>query len=169
LLYRLSFTGAAPYTLCSVPLGIAAGALDEFVIMARSKMAAQPGGPPRPMSELEHVHLSIAGASVAIDAASELILRDTQAMDSELRRGRLPTHDERILYRRNQSYAAVQAAHATNVLFEALGANGGDLATPIQRAWRDAHVIARHMSLAWPTTGAMYGQNALGLKPRGTY
>jgi hypothetical protein len=30
-------------------------------------------------------------------------------------------------------------------------------------------VIARHMSLSWTTTGAMYGQNQLGLKPRGTF
>jgi len=168
-LYRLTFTGAAPYTLCSVPVGIAAGALEDFTGIARTKMAAQPGGPPRPMAEIEQVQLAIAEAAVAVDAASELLLRDSAAMDAAVTRGQVPSKDDRILYRRNQSFAARQSAHATNVLFEAMGANGGDLASPIQRAWRDANVIARHMSLSWTTTGAMYGQNQLGLKPRGTY
>jgi alkylation response protein AidB-like acyl-CoA dehydrogenase len=168
-LFKLTFTGAAPYTLCSVPVGIAAGALDDFLDIARMKMASQPGGPPRPMNELPQVQMAIADASVAVDAASTLLLRDTEAMEDGLRQARLPTVDERMTYRRDQSFAANQAAHATTALFEAMGANAGDLASPIQRAWRDTHFIARHMSLAWPTTGAMYGQHRLGVKPRGTF
>lgn len=168
-LYRLTFTGAAPYTLCSVPVGIAAGALEDFTQIARAKMAAQPGGPPRPMAEIEQVQLAVAEAAVSVDAANELLLRDSASMDAAVARGQTPSQDERILYRRNQAFAARQSAHATNVLFEAMGANGGDLASPIQRAWRDANVIARHMSLSWTTTGAMYGQSQLGLKPRGTF
>ncbi len=168
-LYKLSFTGAAPYTLCSVPVGIAAGALEDFVEIARAKMASQPGGPPRPMAELPQVQLAIADASAAIDAASLLLLRDTEAMEATLQRSSLPTIDERITYRRNQAYAAGQSARAATALFEALGANAGDLASPIQRAWRDTHFVARHISLAWPMTGAMYGQHRLGLKPRGTF
>jgi alkylation response protein AidB-like acyl-CoA dehydrogenase len=121
------------------------------------------------MAEIEQVQLAIAEAAVAVDAAGELLLRDSAAMDAAVARGQIPSKDERILYRRNQSFAARQSAHATNVLFEAMGANGGDLASPIQRAWRDTNVIARHMSLSWTTTGAMYGQNQLGLKPRGTF
>jgi alkylation response protein AidB-like acyl-CoA dehydrogenase len=168
-LYRLTFTGAAPYTLCSVPVGIAAGALAEFVETARTKMATQPGGPPRPMAELAQVQMAIADASCAIDGALALLLRDTEAMDAGLARGILPTVDQRITYRRNQAYAANQSARAVAALFEAQGASAGDLSSPIQRAWRDTNFVARHMSLAWPTTGAMYGQHRLGLTPRGTF
>jgi alkylation response protein AidB-like acyl-CoA dehydrogenase len=168
-IYKLTFTGAAPYTLCSVPVGIAAGALKDFIEAASTKMATQPGGPPRPMHELAHVQLAIADASAAIDAATLLLTRDTEAMEAKLVRGILPTIDERITYRRNQAYAASQSAHAVTALFEAQGASAGDLSSPIQRAWRDTHFVARHMSLAWPTTGAMYGQHRLGQKPRGTF
>jgi alkylation response protein AidB-like acyl-CoA dehydrogenase len=168
-IYKLTFTGAAPYTLCSVPVGIAAGALEDLVVAASTKMATQPGGPPRPMHELAHVQLAIADASAAIDAATLLLTRDTEAMEAKLARGILPTIDERITYRRNQAYAASQSAHAVTALFEAQGASAGDLSSPIQRAWRDTHFVARHMSLAWPTTGAMYGQHRLGQKPRGTF
>jgi len=168
-LYRLSFTGAAPYTLCSPPVGVAAGALEDFIAVASTKKATQPGGPPVPMADLAHVQLAIADAAAAIDAAQTLLLRDTAAIDAALARSALPTIDERITYRRNQAYAASQSARAVTALFEALGANAGDLASPIQRAWRDTHFVARHMSLGWPATGAMYGQLRLGVKPRGTF
>lgn len=168
-LYRLTFTGAAPYTLCSPPVGIAAGALEDFVETARTKKATIPGAPPRPMAELPQVQMAIADASVAIDTATMLLLRDTAAIEASLARGELPTVEERIAYRRNQSFAANQSARAVSALFEAMGANAGDLASPIQRAWRDTNMIARHMSLAWPSTGAMYAQHRLGLKPQGTF
>jgi alkylation response protein AidB-like acyl-CoA dehydrogenase len=168
-LYRLTFTGAAPYTLCSAPVGIATGALETFVENARTKMATQPGGPPRPMAELAHVQLAIADAAAAVDAATTLLLRDAAAMDASVARAELPTVDERITYRRNQSYAANQAARAVTALFEAQGASAGELHAPIQRAWRDTHFVARHMSLAWTSTGAMYGQHCLGQTPRGTF
>ncbi|MGE5147302.1 MAG: acyl-CoA dehydrogenase family protein [Candidatus Eiseniibacteriota bacterium] len=168
-IYKLTFTGAAPYTLCSVPVGVAAGALKDFVEGARTKMATQPGGPPRPMAELAHVQVAIADASAAIDAATTLLLRDTAAMEAKLKQGVLPSVDERITYRRNQAYAAAQSAHAVGALFEAQGASAGDLSSPIQRAWRDTNFVARHMSLGWQATGTMYGQHQLGLQPRGTF
>ncbi|ARR55938.1 acyl-CoA dehydrogenase [Rhizorhabdus wittichii DC-6] len=168
-LYRLSFTGAAPFTLSSVPVGILRGALEDFVEMARGKMATWPGGPPRPMADLPHVQLAIADASAAADAASLLLLRDTAQMGALLAAGTLPTTDDRMVYRRDHSFAATQSARATTLLFEALGANGGDLASPIQRAWRDTNVAARHISLAWSTTGGMYGRHQLGRDPDGTY
>jgi alkylation response protein AidB-like acyl-CoA dehydrogenase len=168
-LYKLTFTGTAPYTLCSPPVGIAAAALDDFIETARTKKASQPGAPPRPMLELAHVQMAIADAAVAIDTATMLLLHDTRAIEASLARGELPTVDERITYRRNQSYAAQQAAGAMNALFDVMGANVGDLSSPIQRAWRDTNMIARHMSLAWNSTGAMYAQHRLGAKPVGTY
>lgn len=167
--YRLTFTGAAPFTLAAVPVGIAIGALEDFIEIARNKMAAQPGGPPRPMAELPQVQLAIAETSAMIDAASSLLLRDAQHMDAKVASGQLPTVDERICYRRDHSYAANQSAKATTLLFEAMGANGGDLSSPIQRAWRDCNLSARHISLAWSTTGALYGQNRLGQPLKGTY
>lgn len=168
-LYRLTFTGAAPYTLCSVPVGIALGAIEDFLGLARSRMAAQPGGPPRPMREIEQVQLAIGEASASVDGAMTLLLRDSAATDRKVSDGEVPSQEERILYRRNQAYAARQSAHAVNALFDVMGANAGDLASPIQRAWRDTNLIAHHLSLAWTLTGSMYGQQQLGLTPRGSY
>lgn len=38
-----------------------------------------------------------------------------------------------------------------------------------QRAWRDAHAAAVHVSLNWDAVSTMYGQHALGLEPKGQY
>jgi alkylation response protein AidB-like acyl-CoA dehydrogenase len=168
-LYRLTFTGSAPYTLCSVPVGIALGAIEDFLDLARTRMAAQPGGPPRPMRELESVLLAIAEASASVDGVMALLLRDSATVDLEVADGQVPAVEERILFRRNQAYAARQSAHAVSALFDVMGANAGDLASPVQRAWRDTHLIAHHLSLGWTLTGSMYGQQQLGLTPRGSY
>ena len=51
----------------------------------------------------------------------------------------------------------------------ATGGNGLAMSNPVQRAWRDVNAVARHVSLNWDSVGAMYGQMALGLEPRGQY
>jgi hypothetical protein len=39
----------------------------------------------------------------------------------------------------------------------------------VQRAWRDANAVARHVSLNWDAVGTMYGQHVFGLEPKGQY
>jgi hypothetical protein len=39
----------------------------------------------------------------------------------------------------------------------------------VQRAWRDANAVAKHVALSWDAVSSMYGQHALGLEPRGQY
>jgi len=51
----------------------------------------------------------------------------------------------------------------------ALAGYGLHLNHPVQRAWRDANAVARHVSLNWDAVGTMYGQHAFGLEPRGQY
>jgi len=168
-LYRLTFTGTAPFTLSSVPLGIARGAIEDFIEMASSKMATQPGAPPILMAKLPHVQLAISEASAVVDAATLLLKRDVDEIDVLQSRGELLGIRERIRHRRDHSFVAREAARAVNVLYEALGASGGMLSSPIQRAWRDVNLVTHHLSLSWPTVGTMYGQYSTGEKPIGTY
>src|SRR5438105_1593492 len=59
-----------------------------------------------------------------------------------------------------------QAAEAWNA---ATGGWGLHLSNPVQRAWRDANAVARHVSLNWDAVGTMYGQHVFGLEPKGQY
>ncbi len=168
-LYRLTFAGAAPFALCSLPVGMAKGAMNDFITVARSKLMASMAGAPTPMAQYEFVQVGLADASAHIDAAAAILLNDTAEIDVTLAAGELPNIDQRIKYRRDQAFAGKLVAHAGTELFEMMGANGGALSNPIQRAWRDINIAVRHISLSWSFVGAMYGQHALGLPPKGTY
>ena len=61
---------------------------------------------------------------------------------------------------------AVQAVEALNA---STGGYGLHLSHPVQRAWRDANAVARHVSLNWDAVGTMYGQHAFGLEPKGQH
>jgi alkylation response protein AidB-like acyl-CoA dehydrogenase len=61
------------------------------------------------------------------------------------------------------------AVNGLGELFGAAGGNGIFTAQHLQRAWRDAHAIAHHISFNWDALSAMYGQHLLGLDPQGQY
>jgi alkylation response protein AidB-like acyl-CoA dehydrogenase len=169
MLYRLTFFGTAPFTLCSVPLGIATGAVETFSEMAQTKMTSRPGAPPVLMATLPHVQLALSEAAAIVDALTLLIRRDVEEIDAFHARGEMLGAGERIRHRRDHSFIAKEAARAVDVLYDALGASGGMLSSPIQRAWRDVNLVNHHLSLSWPMVGTMYGQYATGQKPVGTF
>ena len=69
----------------------------------------------------------------------------------------------------NQAFAVSLAIRASEALNASTGGQGLDLANPVQRAWRDANSVGRHISMNWDAVGTMYGQLALGLVPQGQY
>jgi alkylation response protein AidB-like acyl-CoA dehydrogenase len=168
-MYRLTFAGAAPFSLSSLIVGMALGAVETFEQLARERKVVQMGGPPLQLNTLAHVQIALAEAAAEVDAATTLLLRDVAEVEATLARGDLPDIAMRIRNRRDQAFAARLASAAVNRLFEALGANVGMLSHPVQRAWRDVNVASRHISMSWPIVGAMYSQHRLGLEPRGTY
>ena len=75
----------------------------------------------------------------------------------------------RLRNRRDQAFCVRLLVQAIDALFLAAGGQGLFLDQPLQRAWRDAHAAASHISLNWDSTGSMYGQHMLGLEPKGQY
>ena len=69
----------------------------------------------------------------------------------------------------DQAFCVRLLVAAIDALFLAAGGQGLFLSQPLQRAWRDAHAAASHISLNWDSTGSMYGQFMLGLEPKGQY
>ena len=62
-----------------------------------------------------------------------------------------------------------QSVDGMDHLFGAVGGQGIYSSQRIQRAWRDVHAIAHHISFNWDALSAMYGQHLLGLEPQGQY
>ncbi|HEY5341063.1 MAG TPA: acyl-CoA dehydrogenase family protein, partial [Candidatus Aquilonibacter sp.] len=159
-----------PSCLAATAVGAAAGALEYYLDNTGSRITrgAVTGGSNR-MAEFPTIQLRVAEAAAAIDAARELLLRDLRRRIDTLRSGEEITVEDRIVSRRGQAFAVSLAIRATDALNASTGGSGLALSNPVQRAWRDANAVGRHISLNWDAVGTMAGQMALGLEPKGQY
>ena len=168
--FRQSFLAVLPATIVAPVVGMAEGALASFLEMVKGRVTrgAVTGGNRR-MAEFATVQQRAAEATACIDAAKLLMNRDlAEAYDAALR-GDAANLDLRLRNRRDQAFCVKLLIQAVDALFLAAGGQGLFLHHPLQRAWRDAHAAASHISLNWDSTGTMYGQYLLGLEPRGEY
>jgi resorcinol 4-hydroxylase (FADH2) len=159
-----------PSCLAAVAVGAALGALEDYIDATRARVTrGAVAGAANRMAEFATVQLRVADAAAATDAAREVLLRDLRAVAQMARAGEQITVPDRITCRRGQAFAVALAIRATEALNASTGGLGLDLTNPVQRAWRDANAVGRHISMNWDAVGTMYGQMALGLEPKGQY
>lgn len=169
-LYKHSFLSTLPVTIVAPVLGMAEGALEKFLTMAKERVTrgAVAGGN-RAMTDFTTVQIRMAEASANIDAARMMILRDLADMLAVVSRGEVPSVDMRIRNRRDHSFCVRLLVQAVDAVFTAAGGQGLFLDLPLQRIWRDAHAASSHISLNWDAVSTMYGQHVVGLEPKGQY
>jgi len=162
------FPAAVSSCLAAPPLGMAQGALDTYVdgLTTRTTRGAI-GGAGRRVAELPTIQLRVAEAAAAIDAARLLLLRGAREAVETVARGEALTADFRVRTRRDHAFAVRLSVQAVDRLFEAVGGLGLFTGNDIQRAWRDVHAGAKHISTNWDAVGTLYGRFALGLAPEG--
>jgi len=169
-IYRIPLLMLGASMLASTAIGAARGALDAYLDMTsgRTTRGALAGGGLR-MKEFATVQLRLAEAAASVEAAELILLTDMRNAMGRLRAGDELTVADRIRARRNQAYVTKLAVQAVEALNASTGGYGLHLDNPVQRAWRDANAVARHVSLNWDAVGTMYGQHAFGLEPKGQY
>jgi alkylation response protein AidB-like acyl-CoA dehydrogenase len=169
-LYRHSMMSALPFTLVAPVLGMAEGALADFVDMAkvRTTRGAVTGGNNR-MAEFATVQSRVAEATGSIDAARLTILDALDRAMAAAAADDQANADMRIRNRLAQAFSVRLLLRAVDAMFEASGGQSIFTSKPIQRAWRDAHAAAVHVSMNWDAVSTMYGQHALGLDAKGQY
>ena len=169
-LYRMPLLIHGASMLASTAVGAARGALDTYLEMTtgRKTRGALAGGQ-LPMSEFATIQLRYTEAAAAVESAELILLTDMRNMTRKLYAGEEITVADRIRCRRNQAWVTKLAVQAVDALNASTGGYGLHLSNPVQRAWRDANAVARHVSLNWDAVGTMYGQHAFGLEPRGQY
>ncbi len=159
-----------PSCLASVAVGAAAGALDDYLEVTSKRVTrGAVAGSNNRMAEFPTIQLRVAEAAASTDAAREILLRDLRHRAASVRADMPVSIDDRITSRRGQAFAVSLAIKASEALNASTGGQGLDLANPVQRAWRDANAVGRHISMNWDAVGTMYGQLALGLPPQGQY
>jgi alkylation response protein AidB-like acyl-CoA dehydrogenase len=159
-----------PSCLASTAVGAAAGALDDY--LARTSKRVTRGavaGSNNRMAEFPTIQLRVAEAAASVDAARQTLLRDLADRASAVRAGKDVSIEDRIISRRGQAFSVGLAIRAVEALNASTGGLGLDLSNPVQRAWRDANAVGRHISMNWDAVGTMYGQMVLGLTPQGQY
>jgi alkylation response protein AidB-like acyl-CoA dehydrogenase len=159
-----------PSCLASVAVGTAAGALEDYLEVTSKRVTrGAVAGSNNRMAEFPTVQLRVAEAAASTDAAREILLRDLRDRATAVRSHKPVSIEDRITSRRGQAFAVSLAIRASEALNASTGGQGLDLANPVQRAWRDANAVGRHISMNWDAVGTMYGQLALGLPPQGQY
>lgn len=169
-LYQQSLLSVLPFALVAPVLGMAEGALADFLEMAkvRKTQGAVAGGNNR-MAEFATIQSRVAEATGAVEAARLLINHSVTKALMAAKAGGQADLDLRLSNRLNQAFSVRLIVQAIDALFQATGGQGIFTIKPVQRAWRDIHAGALHVSITWDAISTMYGQHALGVDPRGQY
>ena len=169
-LYRQSMMSALPFALVAPVLGMAEGALQDFVDMVkvRTTRGAVAGGNNR-MADFATIQGRVAEATASIQGARQMIFHALNKAYAAADAGTQSDLDLRMNNRLTQSFSVRLLVQAIDALFLASGGQGIFTNKPLQRIWRDAHAAAVHVSLNWDAVSTMYGQHALGLDPKGQY
>lgn len=152
---RIPLMSWAGLSFATPMLGAARGAYDEFLAWAQSKQV--PGG--GRLAETQALQTALGRISGDLEAA-ELLLRwvvDTAADDVAT------SMEHRRACMRNYARAAELIVEATDRIVKLGGTSSFAESNPIQRAWRDVHFAAAHVSLQGDINYAQYGRGDLDL------
>jgi 3-hydroxy-9,10-secoandrosta-1,3,5(10)-triene-9,17-dione monooxygenase len=153
-IYRLPLTPVFPYNLVGPALGIAQGAVEEYVAQTMER-------PDRQETAARHLRIAESSAEVA---AAEALLRADAAEVKRLGQAAPPIPMEtRVRWLRNLSYAALLCQRAVDRLATAAGAHTILEPCPLHRAARDVHAIVNHVGVSWDRLAVSYGRMRVGL------
>jgi alkylation response protein AidB-like acyl-CoA dehydrogenase len=155
-LYYFPFFGMFAVCVCSVSLGIARRALDEFVALASTKTAAWER---LPLSQQARVQIAVAEAEVALRSARALLFETVESAWEVASALKLPSAALRRDLRLAAANVAWQAVNAVELVYHAAGGSAVHSSNPLQRCFRDVNVVTQHMmvnSAMYETTGRLF-------------
>jgi len=165
-LYRLPFFATSSYCLVTPALGIAAGAIDDFIAEAGRRPTRSFGAiQPTRLGDHAPIQTRLAEAAGLVDAAMLLTLRDCREIMATVKAGQLPDMQARARNKRDQALAVRLAKEATQLLVEALGTRAIFTDHPVMRAARDVQAIATHITLTWDIVAPVWGRVVMGNEP----
>jgi len=154
-IYRAPFISYAPLTFVTPMLGAAQGAYAQFRDWTKTRRGA--GG--NPIAEITSIQVRLARAAADLDAAELLLRRAVETAQAPTPPSlALRARTMRDCGRVNEICVAV-----IDTLIGMSGTAGFAVSHPIQRAWRDIHFAAMHVSLNPEQNFAHFGRAELGL------
>jgi 3-hydroxy-9,10-secoandrosta-1,3,5(10)-triene-9,17-dione monooxygenase len=154
-IFHTPFFHYAPLTFVAPMLGAAQGAYEHFREWTKTRKAMDG----TPLAEKIAIQVRMARAAADLDAAELLLRRITQIPYApDARSPQLLARSVRDFARASELVVA-----AIDAIIALCGTAGFATSNPIQRAWRDIHLAAMHISLNTETNFAHYGRMELGL------
>jgi alkylation response protein AidB-like acyl-CoA dehydrogenase len=144
-LYRFPIFGLLAVGVASVALGIARRALDELRILALRKT---PAGTQRRLAERGTVQAAVAEAEGVLGGGHAGLLAAVSEAWERASAGAGSGPPERARVRIAASHAVRAAARAVDVAYELGGGTAIYAESPLQRCFRDVHVVTQHASVA---------------------
>lgn len=149
--------------LCGPAVGIAAGAIRDFIDYVPGRKNPHLRGAAQIDSPL--THQTVAEAQAQVDMARVLLHRAADDIHAAAEKGGEMTTGGRARIRMYSAYAVRLCMEAVESIFLACGGSGLAEKHPVQRAWRDLHAINQHALLQLSTNAEIYGRTLLGLDP----
>jgi gallate dioxygenase len=156
-IYRTPFIAVHTYALLGPALGLARGAYADFVQWTRQRYLTY-----TVLNVAQHVPVQIRVAEIAaqIDAA-ELLARHCFSIARE--DYTRVTLEQRLLLRRDFTYAMRMVRAAMDDLIKISGSSGLRDDNSVQRSWRDVHAISSHVVMNFDVAGENFGRVEFGL------
>ena len=154
-IYRLPFMAYAPLSFATPMLGAARGAYDDFIAWAMDKKV--PGG--ARLAETQALQTAVGRVSADLEAAELLLRRVVDTADDDV----ATTMEHRRACMRNYARAAELAVDAIDRIVKLGGTASFAESNPMQRAWRDVHFAAAHVSLQGDINYAQWARGDLDL------
>ncbi|MEM9069418.1 MAG: acyl-CoA dehydrogenase family protein [Myxococcota bacterium] len=156
-LYSFPLFGLLSLGISAVGLGIARAALDAFVELAPHKRSGR-----KKLAETELAQVGVAQAEGELRAARALMMETVDAAWTSAKTGSLDA-TTRASLRLAATHAAHAAARTVDKVYHLGGGASIYAKSPLQRCFRDVHVMTQHIMVATPSLKPI-GRVLMGLE-----
>jgi len=158
-LYAFPIFGLLAVGIAAVALGLGRAAIDELTDLAGAKV---PTGSRRRLAQRGAVQADVARAEARLRSGRAFLLDAVGAAWTSARAGDAISLDQRALLRTAATHATREAATAVDIAYDAGGGTSVYATSPLQRHFRDVHVVTQHVMVA-PATFELAGRVLLGI------
>jgi indole-3-acetate monooxygenase len=154
------------YKLAGVPLGIARGAIDDFIAIASSKALTfkSPTKNQPTLGDEPYAQNALARAEALVSSAQAFVYETFEEMWNVLASGAMPPIKSRARARLAMVHASASCTQAVELLFKANGGASVYSGNPLERRLRDIQTAGQHTVVSMKTWEAA-GRVLLGLDP----
>lgn len=146
-LYHFPIFGLLAASVASVALGMARGAITTLTEMAPKRRLTTTR---KRMAEREVVQMQVAQAEGLLRSGRAFLFETVQQIWKDVLDNVTPSLEHRAVLRLAATQAATQAAQAIDLMYHVAGTSAIWAYNPLQRYFRDVHVVTQHAILSLP-------------------